>query len=351
MFLWMRCFLVTVVVAVFTAIPVQSVRADDEEDAERPDEFPSVPLTEDSAPRYAAVYLDPWREDILYVMFDGNRAQGYQRMYAWIPGSRDYANPEPLRVDADHNFRTISWQSEKDGEIASTAYTFRSWRTTGTHRPGTRIDYITGEREVRADRPFTNINIMLTLDYMRDRSPRGGANRLQISIPSPPHGHTINLSTNLAGAKPQALWENVDFYWDVDRRHARGEDRAQLYIQGRATLGRHRHARAIILRSVPDGFFDLDIRIAPYMRSPIFQEIVPAYELVHEGMVVDVPFGWYTISYSVETHPWLGARKLERSTDLRPLGPYRPASAPLRDDASPASRLRGPPPSQLRGGR
>lgn len=327
------------------------LRAGDNQGAEGPGEFPSVALEEDSTPRYGAFYLDPWYENILYVLFDGNRETGYRRMYAWIPGSRDYAHPVPFRVDADNNFRTISWRAERDHEIATTDYTFRSWRSTGTHGERTDIDYVTGETQVRAARPFTNINIRYTLDYMRDRAPRGGENRLQLRIPDPPRGHSIHLATNFADVHPRAAWEQVDFYWDVERRYTPNEDKAQLHLKGRAQLGTHSHNRGITLGAVPRGFFDLEVAIAPYMKDPVFQETVPAVELVNEGLIIDLPFGWYTISYRGETHSWLGGRELSRTSRLRPLGPRRPASAPLREDTSPASRLRGPPPSQLRGGR
>ena len=165
--------LVATMIAVWLWAP-EAVRAGDDQAGEGPEEFPSVTLEEDSTPRFGAFYLDPWHEDILYVLFDGNRETGYRRMYAWIPGSRDYDDPVPLSVDADNRFRTISWRAEKDDEIATTDYAFRSWRSTGTHGERTHIDYVTGETQVRAARPFTNINIRYTLDYMRDRAPRGG---------------------------------------------------------------------------------------------------------------------------------------------------------------------------------
>ncbi len=349
-FLWWRFLVVTVAVGIVSAFPAVQLSAADAEASETPDEFPAVPLVDDSDPRYGAVNLDPWGKHILYFMFDGNREEGYNRMYAWVPGGREYSSPEPLRVDANNNFRTISWRSEKDDEIATTDYTFSSWRSTGTHGSRTSVDYITGETQVRSAQPYTNINIRFTLDYMRDRSPRGGANLLQMRIPAPPRGHSISLSTNFAVVRPQAVWENVDFYWHVERRHVTDDkQRAQLNISGRAQLGTHSHNRGITLGSVPEGFFDLDVRVAPYMKDPIFQETIPAYELVNDGLIIEVPYGWYTISYHSETHPWLGGRELSRSSRLRPLGPRRPASTPLRDDASPASRLRGPPPPLLRG--
>ncbi len=352
-FLWRRFLGVAFAACMVSEFPAVKLSAADTEASATPDEFPAVTLVENSDPRYGAVNLDPWGKHILYFMFDGNSETGYNRMYAWVPGGREYSSPEPLRVDANNNFRTISWRSEKDDEIATTDYTFSSWRSTGTHGSRTSIDYITGETQVRSARPYTNINIRFTLDYMRDRSPRGDANLLQMRIPVPSRGHSISLSTNFAVVRPQAVWENVDFYWDVERRHVPDDQhRARLNISGQAQLGTHSHNRGITLVSVPAGFFDLDIRVAPYMKDPIFQETIPVYELVNEGLVVEVPYGWYTISYRSETHPWLGARELSRSSRLRPLGPRHPASAPLRDDdTSPASRLRGPPPSQLRGGR
>ncbi len=323
-----------------------------------PEEFPSVTLVSDSVPRYGAVRLDPWGENVLYFLFDGNRERGYNRMYVWVPEGRQYARPTPMNVGPDYTFPTISWQTEKDDEVVETAYTFYSRRTVGTHggrSARTSIDYETGKtvtRSAQSSRPYTNISLRYNLIYSRDRSPRGGDNLLRVSIPAPgsaSSGSSISTSTNFASITPQAAWNNIHFRWSVDRQHDGDHDNARLRISGRAQHGSSgSNQRQVTFDTIPKGFFDLNIRVSPYMKDPVFTKTIPVIDLIRDGIMVEVPFGWYTAAYNTETHPWIGGRKISQGTRLMALGRRQPASTSrVSQDRSPASQLRGPPPSQL----
>ncbi len=325
-----------------------------------PEKFPSVTLVSDSVPRYGAVRLDPWGENVLYFLFDGNRERGYNRMYVWVPEGRQHARPTALNVGPDHTFPTISWRTEKNDEVVETAYTFYSRRSVGTHggrSARTSIDYETGKtvtRSAQSSRPYTNISLRYNLVYSRDRSPRGGDNHLRVSIPAPgsaSSGSSISTSTNFAAITPQAVWNNIHFRWSIDRQHDADHDNARLRISGRAQHGSGSNQRQVTFDTIPKGFFDLNIRVSPYMKDPVFTKTIPVIDLIRDGIMVDVPFGWYTAAYDTETHPWIGGRKISQGTRLMALGRRQPASTSrVSQDRSPASQLRGPPPSQLRGG-
>ena len=315
----------------------------------KPEAFPSVPMIDDSVPRYGAVRLDPWNQDVLYLLFDGNREQGYNRLYVWVPESREYDRPKPLNVRHDHTFPTISWRAEKDDEIVETEYIFSSRRSVGT-RGGrsarTSIDYSTGEtvtRSARSAQPYTNISLGHRLVYTRDRSPRGGENLLRVSIP----GSRISTSTNFASVSPRAIWNNIGFRWSVDRVDDVHDDNASLRITGRARHGNDN----VQFDAMPRAFFDINIRVSPYMQDPVFTKTIPVTDLMRDGLLVEIPFGWYRAAYNAKTHPWIGGRELSQGTSLMALGRRQPAStSAAARDRSPASQLRGPPPSQLRGG-
>lgn len=325
-----------------------------------PEAFPRVDLVPNSVPQYGAVKLDPWGMNILYFVFDGNVENGYNRMYVWVPEGREYARPTALNARHEHTFPTITWRTEKDDEVAETAYTFRAIRQTG--RTGgrdarTSIDYETGKTVTRSavsSRPYTNISFRYNLTYTRDRSPRGGPNLLRVNIPAPSHDHSrrsISLSTNFTEVIPQAAWNNIHFRWSVDRQYGAEQNNAVLRFSGRPQHGSGSNRRHVSFDAIPQGFFDINLRISPYQKAPAFTKTIPMIDLANNGLTVDIPFGWYRAAYDAETHPWIGGRQVSQGTGLMALGRRQPASTSLvSGDRSPATQLRGPPPSQLRGG-
>lgn len=326
----------------------------------KPENFPTVPLVENSVPRYAAVRLDPWNKNVLYLMFDGNRRWGYNRLYVWVPEGRKYDTPTPLEVShSDNRFPTITWRTEKDNEVVETAYTFSSRRSVGVRsarsarsaRTTTSFDYATGKtvtrtRSARSARPargYTNISLGHNLVYTRDKSPLGGENLMRVSIP----GGSISTSTNFASVSPRVLWNNIGFRWSVDRVDDGTSENALLNITGNI----RRSDDTIRFSAIPRSFFDINIRVSPYLQDPVFNKAIPVADLMRNGLQVEIPCGWYRAAYDAKTHPWIGGRDISGSMSLRSLGRSRPASSSAAArDRSPASRLRGPPPSQLRGG-
>lgn len=320
-----------------------------------PTAFPDVSTVADAVPRFAAVRLDPWAKNILYVMFDGNAEVGYNRMYAWVPEGQRYTQPTPFQIGGDNRFPAVTWTDTEGDEAVDVAYIFGSVRTTGVHGGGgggggTRVNYLTGEvtvtppRSPGPPRPYTNISFSYSVDYKRDKSPRGGANLLQLRIPA-----NLNPPTNFVGLRPSALWNSVSFHWNIDRQTVTDIDHAQLKFGGSVRVGN----RDVLVASMPTGFFDVEIRVSPYMKDPFVRETVPVQELARDGLFVSVPFGWYRASWSTTTHPWIGGRDLSGQTSgLMALSRSRPAvpgSTGGGGGGGATSALRGPPPSQLRG--
>ncbi len=310
-----------------------------------PREFPSVALVAGSQPRYAAFQLDPWKRQTLYMLFDGNSEVGYNRLYVWSPGRGQYTRPAALSVGSDGRFPPIAWRETEGNEVAEVNYVFGSRRSTGiTGTTGPRQDYQTGAIIAAGPRrAYTNISLTFSLDYVRDRSPQGGPNRLMLRIPGP-----INVATNFAEIRALSPWEAVYFRWSVARQAAGDADAARLAISG--NMYYHHEQNLVTIQAIPAGFFDMNITVSPYLKEPVFSQTVPMIDLVRDGLTLELSPTWYTAQWQSTVHAWLGGRNLSGQTGLMALGRDRPQTTVGAAGASPAPTvLRGPPPPLLRG--
>lgn len=327
----------------------------------RPDAFPSVTLAGESIPRFAIFRADPWGKNNIYLLFDGEVTNGYNRMYVWVPEHRQFDRPTAMTANADGWFPEMRFEETHDGQRSEVTYRFRFTRQTQRHggparsaSTRTEFDYLTGQTRTISvpARPATPVRIVMTpvfsmtCNFMRDRSPLGGPNRLAVSLSG--HIGSVAKFEDLKGAS--APWQNVRFNAAIQRDQHTNPHEAILSIRGSVNYGGHGRC---VIQALPTGFMDVTVDVNPYMKQPLFSRVLDGMDLIRDGGEANVPFGWYTASWRVKLHPWLGGREYKGGNSLMSLSRSEAATTAAARGTlggdSPASRLRGPPPSQLRG--
>lgn len=344
-----------------------------------PQAFPAAPLAAGSRPMYATFRADPWNQHVVYLMFDGEVTNGYNRLYVWIPDHAQYDRPQPLIAGANGVFPPIQFDASEGNERAHVAYRFQfsarprtlppqpsrdatPARTTsstvfdyetGTSRTVTRTIPAQPAQEAQPGRSWLEPAFAFTMNYTRDRQPFGGANRLALSVAgdiSP-----VGKFEELRGAT--APWNGIRYNLSIARIRDGDPQEVILRATGGVTYGEH--ARCTI-ETIPKGFMDVAVSVLPYLcdvhasAEPAYRQTHNGFDILSNGLEFGVPFGWQRTAWKAELHPWIGGRSFTGGTRMSAMGRSAPATAGTRQGGlgsgdTPDSRLRGPPPSQLRG--
>lgn len=259
----------------------------------RPDKFPEVRLIAESSPRYAALSFDAWAETEVYLLFDGNLEQGYNRLYVWIPGDRQYGTPVALTAAADRTFAPLLRRVNGGEDEASEVVWNLRWGYGATG--GTGVSYLTGETVTREIRRHANFGF--NLNYIRERrSVRG--QRLEITIP----GSLPTVTAWQDLPRGLAPWNALRVNVQVNQQPV--SDQITLRLTARLL-----HAdRTCPVLSMPDPFFKINLSVAPYMQAALFETEQQFQDLLQTGASVTVDPRWYSIAWDYQLPEWLGAR-------------------------------------------
>ncbi len=260
--------------------------------AAKPKAFPEVALSAGSQPRYAALALDPWKSRVAYLLFDGNLAAGYARVYAWIPDDARYGRPVVLTRAEGSSFGPLDLRVEYEDEVSRVAWMVATTKRTvggGTH---SRVNYATGKTTTVTSEQRDVVGFSGTANL-------AFGNRFDI-VGQSDFPLDIMVNRNLAvvtewnklGA-PVAPWENLS-YSVQPRAQAVGED-ARIVLTG--TLN-------ATIRSLPEEAL-VDVKVRPYLEDPIASTSYAAEDL-SRGVAVSAPYGWYTVSWNFECAPLSG---------------------------------------------
>lgn len=259
-----------------------------------PAAYPAVQLREDSSPRYAAVNLDPWGRNTAYLLFDGDQQNGYPRMYVWIPGDARYGTPVAMMAGQENRYPPLRLRVEGDADEAAEVVWNLRW---GYHHSGGGggVNYYTGE-QVSARPRSRHARISYEVNYARERRNVRGS-RLALTIPG-----TLSFASEWDGApRPQVPWEAINISLSVNR--VLEQDQIALRMGSRFY---HQSNRIVVVETIPDAFFDVQLSVSPYLKPAIYREDVPFESLLRSGVRVPVEPRWYSIAWTCELHPWMG---------------------------------------------
>lgn len=270
----------------------------------RPESFPAVELIDESQPRYASISLDVWGNSTAYVLFDGNDEVGYERIYVWSPGDAQFGTPVAFRVGEANRFPPLQRRTDgEEGEVSELVWNL-GWGY--HHTGGTHFSYTTGET-VERDRG-RSARFSYNLNYLRDRPATAGS-RLHLTM----SGHlpaTGDWTAVRDGSRP---WNAIRTMVNVTRHIDR--DKIILRLAGRLMHQNHR----VAIEALPDQFFDVNVSVSPYMKDPLYSDVLSFHDLFHTGVEVILEPRWYSINWDYQLHSWLGGGT-RRDSHFRSVG-------------------------------
>ncbi len=252
--------------------------------------FPRVALVADSQPRYASLALDDTGEQTVFVLFDGNAEQGYNRAYLWVPRHARFGQPVAVSRDGEGQFPPFKWppsgtaRVETVWQLSSTIHV----QSEGFH---THHDYATG-RTVRSPRSASRSpQFGFSVRY----SHAAGADSLATA--SAPLELVINGSLptgNNWDSRPAPFTPWHQLYLVTSRDVVRGGDSPDMgTLQIQPRLVYHPHQRqAVRIQALPAGA-RFEVSLNPFRQPPLVTQEVPITQFLRDGFSADIPFGWY----------------------------------------------------------
>lgn len=311
------------VIAVLAAVLVGSVQGQNGETTSssakkagpvRPKNFPDVKLAEGSNPRYCQVKLNSLSEQVAYILFDGNLANGYRGMYIWSPGHEEYDEPQyKLRDDQTGNYRPFKGEHIA-GDVASiTTWTIR-YRT--ATQGGSYVDYATGKTITRKRRRVARFYFNVDLRQGPARRSDREAGKYPVDI-----GMSGYLPASDSWEDMPAIlapWENT--YCSMSRQPV--YDKGEGYLRCKAHLRFHRYrghrggGSRVTIRNLPENA-KVHMEIAPYLGETIYERNFTMEEIFMNHYDVRIPYGWYRMDWAFESD-FFGAQSIGHNSDNRP---------------------------------
>lgn len=251
----------------------------------KPKEYPEVALSAGAQPQYAALAMDPWKSRVAYILFDGNLAAGYRRVYVWIPDDARYGRPVALAVGEGDRFGPIEVRVEHDQDVSRVRWALTAQKRTagGSHQ---QFDYATGKTTTvtTEQRDYVQFGGMANLAHGNRLDLVGQKDfPLDITVGS---GLSVVADWASVGA-PAAPWEHLN-YRVQPRAEAAGEE-ATIVLTGVSNAQ---------IRSLPEESL-VEVKVRPYLEDPISSASYSA-DALSRSVAVTVPYGWYTVSWKLE---------------------------------------------------
>lgn len=264
------------------------------ETPERPEKFPDVPLGAKSVPRYASVALDTEGTEVAYVLFDGNVEDGYDKMFVWVPDDDRYGKPKSIKSDDEKIYPPFGIKSSTSRaltkEEVTIAWSMRWYIHSGRHRVR---NYRTGEMEERdvGNYPVFHFNV----DFER-KPPRMGiaAQEDSVNIDLGIRGYLKTSMTWTNCPNPVLPWKELDFYVTPEPAYERGK--SFLRFKGRLSYYYWWPCR---IGQISDQT-EITLTVSPYLEDPVYSDKVNAADLFGEGVLVELPYGWYDCSWDIK---------------------------------------------------
>ncbi len=274
-----------------------------------PDQFPTVPLSPLSEPRYTVLMLDAWTGRVAYALFDGSLSNGYRRLYLWSPADPRFTTPKAYVADEAGNFGPIETVTSSSNREASVAWTL-GWRRAGGAQIGT-YDYMTGKAGKR-DIPFYSI-FPFTADYTYATKPMSsGKPLLDLGIVG---GLYVSSAwTNLP--VPQAPWWHLGYYMSSSNLEVKGKSALRLTsVLGHYTP--HYGWRNCTIRALPKSAV-ISLAVTEYMGALVYTNTLTLAEAFGAGVTVEMPYGWYDIVWDFDSEG-IGVRaRLDYNVRMNP---------------------------------
>lgn len=270
-----------------------------EDAAKKMDAFPSVALVTASAPYYTALAMDPWKEKVAYVVFDGSLANGYGRIYVWTPDDPQYRTPTAFNSVDGQSFPPFTMNSRRAGEKSSVTWKLSWAKHTSGGGSGGHWDYGSGKWiEGTVGKVTTYSAFYFSVTYQR--GPEVGTTTwpLDISTSGP-----LGVATDWK-QRPGALapWYGLTISMSPKYVHEKGE------ISFGGAL-RYSYQSPCVVRSLPDEA-RITLLVSPYHEPPVYSNnSLTAAEVFGSGIGVPLEYGWYNFSWNMScpglsVSPW-----------------------------------------------
>ena len=256
--------------------------------------FPEVDFRDQSSPRFATLSIDPFTNRVVHLAFDGNVTDGYNKVWVWTPGERDYDPPKVFTSTSERNFKPISFESKQERKTALVQYALR-WaigRSGGTH---TSKNYVTGETTTRTTKVTTYPYFDYSCTYGRgEHAALRGPGQYPLHVVIPGRISVTGVQTNLPVA--YTPWQNLHFTMGLKPIHgAREEDRGLIFT---GNLWHHHHSGwRVDVKSLPESAA-IKLAATPYLESPVYEEELTYEQAFDEGVRINLPYGWYGFTWS-----------------------------------------------------
>ncbi len=255
----------------------------------RPQSFPKVALLPGSIPYYASVMLDVQTNQIGYILFDGNVANGYERLYFWVPDDMNFRTPKIYKLNEEtKRFGPIKFRPRHDQDDIDIVWSFGWSRAGGAYE---HFDYQTGQ--TRKGTTTVYPQFWFYCDYACKPRSAGARNDAQVdlTIPGPIGAH---VWTNM----PAALqpWHTLNYYMTV--KLVREKDATQARFAGQLYYG---SGHRCVVRTMPRETV-CTLTVAPYLGQMSYSNDLTWTQALIEGVNLKLDYGWYDMNWNIVCH-------------------------------------------------